>query len=99
VKPIVKTVRGGRLQPPKGDKMVLSPEELALPKPVAKCYMSHRQLLQGLRKRPGWYGWRTQWGSFTARPAPPPNGTTYWVMRTRMMVSRDGAAEVGVEAG
>ena len=58
--------------------MVLSPEELAIPKPETKNYLSRTQLFQGLRKRPGWYGWRNRWGSYTASPKPPANTIPYW---------------------
>jgi len=58
---------------------MLSPEELRLPKPESKQYLTKRQLFQGLRKPPGWYGWKTLWGGFTASPnAPPPGTAVYW---------------------
>jgi len=53
--------------------MVMTPEELAVSclLPVRKWYMGHHQMRQGLRKRPGWYGWRSASGGYCAAPDKP----------------------------
>ena len=50
-----------------------------LPRPAGKYYLTQRQLFQGLRKRPGWYGWKAKSGGFIGSPSPPAIGQCYWI--------------------